>query len=509
VNLRLWKTSLRCFVLPFVVISLLLLLGCGGTGIAPATSTPLSDNVNLVFVVSEDLAYNTDGDIDPATANLTPQGLQRSLLMAPFLKQTVLGNKNVTGMYALEPMTHPQTANNYPDMAALETIQQFAMLNQIVVPLDPVGTATYTANSFAINTSYAPGQSLYPITPPLYICSGCQGLDFNDVPDFTGVGDNEQIVLGLASILDYNVPGFYVFAAPWETVSSMMAKINRAENYNLTLPENYQGANYVYAISITPSGNASFVTYNANLDPPSTYPTLPSLKPTTACTGGQAAMNISVTGGVNGTVPNGIATDLTIYMIRHAEAHPALWFEDGNYVAAGEWRALDLPAALAGKLDPAPTEVYSIDPAQLSPSGNTNWSYVRPSLTAEPYAISNGLPYYLVSSLNIFELPASVPQTSQFFFNAPSFANYPLLPQAPPSFQGKTILLAWEHAHFQPTVNALLQSYGSSQTAVFWPEDDYDTIWTVKTDSAGNLSVDNTLCEGLDSSKLPVNAPTF
>ncbi len=46
--------------------------------------------------------------------------------MGSYLQKKVLGNQNVTGIYALEPMTHLQTANNYPDMVALETVQQFA-----------------------------------------------------------------------------------------------------------------------------------------------------------------------------------------------------------------------------------------------------------------------------------------------------------------------------------------------------------------------------------------------
>jgi hypothetical protein len=359
-----------------------------------------------------------------------------------------------------------------------------------------------------VNASYVAGQA--PIgAPPLIFCQGCQGLDFKNQPDFTGVGDNESLVIGGAGIIAYKVPGYYVFSAPWETTSALMAGINSAQKFNLTLPESYQGPNYIYAISITPSGSASLVTFNSNVKPPSTYPTLPALKLTSTCTAGQAPMNISVTGGVNGTVPNGIATNLTMYMIRHAEAHPTQWFEDGNYVAAGQWRALDLPNALRGKFNPAPTQVYSIDPAQESPSGYTNWSYVRPSLTAEPYAIANKLPYNLVSTLNIFDIPNSVPQTSQFFFNAPPFFSYPLLSAAPPTFSDQTVLLAWEHAHFQPTINALLQSYGSSQTAVHWPEDDYDSIWTVRIDGAGNLTVDNKLCEGLDSATLPATAPTF
>ena len=71
---------------------------------------PLSaDNINLIFVVSEDLAYQdqASGDLNPSTANLTNKGLQRALLMASFLQQVVLGTNNVTSIYALEPMTHP------------------------------------------------------------------------------------------------------------------------------------------------------------------------------------------------------------------------------------------------------------------------------------------------------------------------------------------------------------------------------------------------------------------
>ena len=56
-------------------------------------AAPLSaNNINLIFVVSEDLALDqASGDVNPSTANLTNQGLQRSLLMAPFLQQAVLG----------------------------------------------------------------------------------------------------------------------------------------------------------------------------------------------------------------------------------------------------------------------------------------------------------------------------------------------------------------------------------------------------------------------------------
>jgi hypothetical protein len=50
-----------------------------------------------------------------------------------------------------------------------------------------------------------------------------------------------------------------------------------------------------------------------------------------------------------------------------------------------------------------------------------------------------------------------------------------------------------------------LQYYRSAERR----QDDYDTIWTVKIDDQGNLTVDNDLCEGIDSTKLPETAPQF
>src|SRR5271166_1378948 len=48
-----------------------------------------SGQINLIFVVSEDLAYQSSGDVNPNTANLTSQGLERSLLTGTFLHQIV------------------------------------------------------------------------------------------------------------------------------------------------------------------------------------------------------------------------------------------------------------------------------------------------------------------------------------------------------------------------------------------------------------------------------------
>jgi len=199
-------------------------------------------------------------------------------------------------------------------------------------------------------------------------------------------------------------------------------------------------------------------------------------------------------------VPKGINTNETVYMIRHAEAHPVPNWDDGNYIAPGQWRALLLPQGLQGKIHP--TQVYSIDPAVGFPSGLIDGvitsSYVRPSLTVEPYAIANNLPFNLAASVPVFaqNAPQLSTYASNFFFTQGTFSN-------------ETLLVAWEHNHIPPTVNALLASFGSSQVAPNWPSDDYDTIWTIKFDSQGNLTVDNGMCEGIGSSLLPVTAPQF
>ena len=69
----------------FVIWSLILILGltllAGCDGGAEATGPLNTDNVNLIFVVSPDLANDPLGDINPVTANLSNRGLTRSLLM--------------------------------------------------------------------------------------------------------------------------------------------------------------------------------------------------------------------------------------------------------------------------------------------------------------------------------------------------------------------------------------------------------------------------------------------
>jgi len=471
--------------------ALTLLAGCGGdSGSSSSTPAPLSaDNLNLIFVTSPDLAYHAPGDLHPDTANFTNQGLQRSLMMASYLQQQVLGANNVSRIYALQPMSHLQTSRNTPDMAALLYIEQFAMQNQITLTKGQNSAANY---GYPINVSYKLDSLPEGVaTPdPQTPCPACQGLVFNDIK-----GDNAALV---DAIIKDNTAGFHVFSAPWETISALLSSIDTRQGYQLALPTSYAGPNAVYAISITSSGAASQTTYDSALSPPVSYPALPPPPlGNTACTVlTPSPFTITATGA-----PAGTNINQTLYMVRHAEAHPTSWWESGNYVAAGQWRALALGDTLHGKI--TPSQVWSIDPAQIavgatSSWGNSSWSYVRPSLTVAPYAMVNNLPYNLVANLELMALD-SPSKTRDFFFKASKFS-------------GTTMLMAWEHDHIPWIIDTLLAGYASKSQnlAPSWPSDDYDSIWTVTLDAVGNATISNARCEGINlGTPLPSTAPMF
>lgn len=474
-----------------LMFALAMLSGCGGS--ASSNTLPALDpeNVNLIFVASPDLVHQAPGDVHPDTANLTPQGLQRSLMMASYLKEQVLGGNNVSAIYALSPMTHLQTANSYPNMAAIGYIQHFALLNRHTLPIAVDGTP-YTGYSYPLNVAYAPGSAPKGVSPPTSYCPDCSGLDFRNTE-----GANDRLV---ADVLSRNIPGYYVFSAPWETINAMMTVLNSRYAYGLNLPARYTGPNHVYAVSVPLSGNARLVTYDSKLNPPATYPELPSPVATIACTHSQQAFfSTSRIGGVDGVViPENINRNQRVDIIRHAEAHPDpdSRFENGNFVAAGQWRALELPNALRDTI--SPDRVYSIDPAQWF-KASSNFSYVRPSLTVLPFAIANNLPYQLVSHFLLGD-SNQAQLASDYFFTGGRLSN-------------QIVLLGWESSRIKPLINALLASYGGDANLPLlptaWPHKDYDTIWTVKIDAQGNLTVDNALCQGIDTTELPETAPFF
>jgi hypothetical protein len=482
-----------------LVLALGILAGCGGS--QPSNPPLNSNNLNLVFVVSEDLQHQASGDMNPQTANLTSRGLQRTLMLGSFLKQNVLGGQNVNGIFALEPTTHLQSANLYPDMVPLETMQQFAVLNQIA--LSHPGDLPVAASSFPVNMSYSSDDVPDGVAQPFLMCSsgmglahGCAGLDFRDP-----AGANETL---LSDLIVANSSAYFVFAAPWETVTAMMSGINRTNGYHLTLPTTYAGPNRIYAISIAPSGSASLVTYDSNINPPSSYPRLPAggiVKSACLPAETNTTFHVWITGGADGAiVPSGVNTNETVYFVRHGEAHPTSWWEDGSFVGAGQWRALDLPWALQDKIHP--TLVYSIDPAQVNPGSSSavgdSYSYVRTNMTVAPYAIANNLPFNVAAGFSMLaqNAPQLATQASAFFFTGGTFSD-------------QILLVGWEHDHIPTTVNALLSTYHGGKTVPNWPGNDYDTVWTVTLDAHGNVSVDNLMCEGISTPDMPKTPPEF
>ena len=132
----------------------------------------------------------------------------------------------------------------------------------------------------------------------------------------------------------------------------------------------------------------------------------------------------------------------------------------------------------------------------MSASGDSNWSTVAPSLTAEPYAIANNLPYKLFSTFLLTDSNAPK-DTSALLFTGGTLSK-------------QKVLLAWAYQYIQPTIKALLDTYhGDGPAPPAWPDNDYDSIWTVRLDAHGNLSVDNATCEGIDSSALLATPPQF
>ena len=97
-------------------------------------------------------------------------------------------------------------------------------------------------------------------------------------------------------------------------------------------------------------------------------------------------------------------------------------------LATGQWRALDLPNALRGKIQP--TQVYSIDPA-VGNSGRRVRRVIpivvcQADLTVVPYAIANNLPLQSGRQRPVCCPEPSAPLStaaSDFFFTGGTFSN--------------------------------------------------------------------------------------
>ena len=122
-------------------------------------------------------------------------------------------------------------------------------------------------NSYPIQASYASGSLPDGVAPPVLPCPACQGLDFND-RERRQRSSGRRYRHGKCS-------GILCLLGAMGDCQHLDGKYQPDRRLQSNSPTAYDGPNYVYAISITPPGNASLVTYNSKLNPPSTYPVLP------------------------------------------------------------------------------------------------------------------------------------------------------------------------------------------------------------------------------------------
>ena len=418
---------------------------------APAPLNPGA--INLVFVPS--------AEANPATGALTPRGLNRALRLGPWLAH--LSGAAADGIFALAPATHRiGSGGDIPDMAPLATIEPYALLYDA-----PIAAST------------APVSAAACAKPP------CQGIDYADKD-----GANEALV---ERILKARLPGMFVFAAPPETLNLMMRRTAADEGWKLAIaPFQADDHERIAALSLAPgAATATLREYLADVAPPSAYPDF-GLRGGGACLEAPSAISSAARGL---RPPAGANRGETVYLIRHAEAHPTPLFENGNLVCQGEWRAIGAGPALVKKIGRVPDFVYASDPSQpmQARSGGARFSYVRPALTLAPFATEYGAPLRLASGFNWWDAEAA----DKFFFFGGAASR----------FSGKTVLVAWEHRTIGRIVGALLHDYGLDPAELpRWNRNDYDTIWKVRLDERGDLTfgVD---CEGIPSGSLPPACP--
>lgn len=411
-----------------------------GSSTTGASSIPeLNQNaLNFIFVQSF--------ESNPNYNNLSVKGFNHSLLFGQLLTQMTA--YNLSGVFSLAPYSN--IVNGYPDMRTIQSIENYALLN-----------------GYGINDSL-------PNNPEI-------------------IADMIMNIIGNAST-GVNVKGNYVIALPSDLINNILKVLNTntssqfSQLYFTYTPITSGNFNQYVVFSIANLANISVNTYNDNLVPSDNYPQL------NIPTGAQC-LESPVTIQSSGTPPASINTNETIYFVRHVEAHPANYFDNGNYICQGQWRAIGAPPVLLNKMgNTLPDVVYSSDPSEIYDYESFPFTYVRPALTINPFTVKYNMPMNLVESS---EAEWSEPESiAKFFFTGGKFNN-------------KTILVAWEHGNIEETINYLINNiYNLGKSVPNFAYDDYDTIWKVQINAQGQLIFSND-CEGIPTAQLPMSCPNF
>lgn len=344
----------------FILFLSSMLFGCGNGSNSSVTANPSpvisESDINMFFIQS--LEPNS------ATGSLSIKGLNHSLLLGQMLTQ-IIGNGKVTNIYAEMPET--QLINGYPNMMALQSIENYAVLN---------------TKNIVVTLSY------------------------------TNIESNVQFI---NTLLQSATPGNYVFAMPYNLINTTLESVSIDNGFTFNQLQANQYSNYILVTKI-PSNKTTATTYNDGINASSTYPKL------NVPTNGACKDKHFVYTTPESAIPPGINKNQTLYFIKHVEKEPqTLHFENGNYICQGQWRALALPSVLPSKIGGLPDFVYSSDPAELMES----FSYVRPSLSISPFVIDYSMPLSLVSGSQFqWNQPESM---ANFFFTGGQFTNRDVL----------------------------------------------------------------------------------
>jgi broad specificity phosphatase PhoE len=151
------------------------------------------------------------------------------------------------------------------------------------------------------------------------------------------------------------------------------------------------------------------------------------------------------------------ADEEEIVFIRHGEK-PAAGL--GQLSCQGLNRALALPGALA-KVVGRPDAIWAARPSEQKEDHGVAYDYVRPLATVEPTAVALGLPVNVQFGLGQPDKLASSIDDAKY--------------------DGKIVLVAWEHKQITTIVRDLLEKYGGQADLVpKWPKTDFDSIYIVR-----------------------------
>lgn len=404
---------------------------------------------------------------------------------SPTPTQPVL-NQNALNLIFVQSFESNPATNNLSVTGFNHSLLFGQLLNQI--------TSSKVSQIYALipSTNITNG---YPDMKPLQSIENFAVLNMESVIDSLTM-NTTQTASTLNQIIQNNTSGNYVFALPANAINNLLSQLSLSYSFNYTPLINV--GQYI-VISINNQNQLMINTYNDGITPSSTYPQL-NLPTGAQCQESPVTIN---TAGVVTKIPTNINKNETVYFVRHVEAHPN-GFEDGNYVCQGQWRAIGVPQILLSKMGGVlPDYVYSSDPSELIASQNQQtYSYVRPSLSITPFAINYNVPLNLVESSQFQWYDYQ--SLAQFLFTSNSNENT--------NFNGKTILVSWEHGNINDAIDYLFGSIYNSSTlenqVPQWGFNDYDTIWKVQLDSQGNATFSNS-CEGIPESALPLSCPSF